>query len=324
MMKKLNLIFPLSGLVGLLGINPALNVCRADKAFTEFKDGDTPVASHQSSGSPLAELSPEGQSEPANKAKLLFATKNENTQRWPGGATPANTHPTYLRDVLPIFMGKCFRCHNGQTKFLNNWLNYKTTVADRWEIKRRIWDSWRGEYFKQPMPTINSPESIAFTEEERTIIKEWVDGGAAYGVPPKESNPRSKTERVELGRRLFTTICAACHQPTGQGLPGRFPPLAGSDFLNSNKERAIQVVLNGLQGEVVVNGFRFNNSMPQFPLSDGEIASALTYVYNSFGNSGKDVTPEEVKALRGRADLLNTVHASQNTGNHSLEKSPWE
>jgi mono/diheme cytochrome c family protein len=79
-----------------------------------------------------------------------------------------------------------------------------------------------------------------------------------------------------------------------------------------------------LQGEVVVNGLKFNNSMPQFPLSDGDIAAALTYVYNSFGNSGQDVTPEEVKALRGRLDALNptVVRGSEKGG--PTEKSPWE
>jgi nitrite reductase (NO-forming) len=99
--------------------------------------------------------------------------------------------------------------------------------------------------------------------------------------------------------------------------------LAGSDFLNGNKERAIQVVLNGLQGEVVVNGQRFNNSMPMFPLSDSDIAAALTYVYNSFGNSGKDVTSSEVQALRGHGSASAYVQGQvKPTGRE--EKSPWE
>jgi len=99
---------------------------------------------------------------------------------------------------------------------------------------------------------------------------------------------------------LFTSICAACHQPTGRGLPNVFPPLAGSDFLNADKNRAIQTVIFGRQGEVVVNGLKFNNSMPSFPLNDQDIANVLTFVYNSFGNSGLEVTPDEVKALRSQ------------------------
>jgi len=209
-----------------------------------------------------------------------------------------NQAPTYLRDIQPIFMGNCSRCHNQQSRFVYDWLDYKTAYADRWEIKRRIWDSWKGSYYKEAMPVANSPESLALTDEERQTIVNWVDNGGLRGVPPPPGAAKSKAEKIELGRRLFTSICAACHQPTGMGLPKMFPPLAGSDFLNADKNRAIQTVIFGRQGEVVVNGQKFNNNMPSFPLTDDNIANVLTYVYNSFGNSGLEVAPEEVKALR--------------------------
>jgi mono/diheme cytochrome c family protein len=262
----------------------------------------------------------------SDASALRFAVTTAKPESQANSSAGTNLHPpTYLQDVAPIFMGKCYRCHNQQTAFLNNWLDYKTAFGDRWELRRRIWDSWKGHYFKQSMPIANSPESDAITAEERALIKEWVDHGAAYGVPPKASNPRSKDERLELGKRLFTTICAACHQPSGQGIPNRFPPLAGSDFLNANKERAIKVLLNGLQGEVVVNGRTFNNTMPMLPLTDADISSALTYVFNSFGNSGQDVTPEEVKALRGHTDTLNPNGVRTGTIPASPDKlSPWE
>ena len=206
--------------------------------------------------------------------------------------------PTYIRDVLPIIMGKCSRCHNNQARFVYNWLDYKTAYADRWELKRRIWDSWKGSYFKQPMPISNSPESLAITDEERQTIKKWVLSGAIVGVAPPPGANKPKAEKIELGHKLFASICAACHQPTGQGLPNVFPPLASSDYLNADKNRAIKLVINGRQGEVVVNGAKFNNSMPSFPLSDEDIAHVLTYVYNSFGNSGIEVNADEVKILR--------------------------
>src|ERR1700687_4435136 len=81
-------------------------------------------------------------------------------------AESTNQHPTYLRDVLPIIMGKCSRCHNEEARFVYNWLDYRTAFADRGEIKRRVWDSWKGTYFKESMPIANSPESLALTEEE--------------------------------------------------------------------------------------------------------------------------------------------------------------
>src|SRR5260370_24718033 len=52
--------------------------------------------------------------------------------------------PTYLRDVLPIIMGKCSRCHNEQARFVYNWLDYQTAFADRWQIRRRVRDTWKG------------------------------------------------------------------------------------------------------------------------------------------------------------------------------------
>ena len=210
--------------------------------------------------------------------------------------------PTYLGDIQPIFMGDCARCHNQQSRFVYNWLDYKTAFADRWEIKRRVWDSWKGDYYKEPMPIANSPESLALTDEQRAMIKNWVENGGPVGEPRPQAQggaPQSKDEKIAVGKRLFTS-CAACHQPTGKGIPNVFPPLAGSDFLNADKNRAIGIVIHGRHGEVVVNGLKFNNSMPSFPLSDQDIAAVLTFVYNSFGNSGVEVTPEEVKSVRAQ------------------------
>jgi len=209
---------------------------------------------------------------------------------------------TYLRDVRPIIMGKCARCHNGQTTMLPNWLDYKTAYADRMEIKRRVWDSWKGEYFKQTMPAGSGTECQTITESERRTLREWVSNGGSLGVVPTETAPKNKGERIEGGKHLYSLVCAACHQPSGLGLPNQFPPLAGSDFLNADKNRAIKTLLHGRKGEIVVNGQKFNNSMPSFPLTDLEIANALTFVYNSFGNSGQTVTAEEVKALRAAPD----------------------
>jgi mono/diheme cytochrome c family protein len=216
------------------------------------------------------------------------------------GTTNEASGITYLRDIQPIFMGKCSRCHNSQARFVYNWLDYKTAYKDRWEIRRRIWDSWKGHYYKESMPIQNSPESLTITEPEREKIRDWVISGAARGVPPITAGKRSKNEKIELGRRLFVSICAACHQTTGLGIPNTFPPLASSDYLNADKNRAIKTVINGRQGEVIVNSRKFNNSMPSFPLSNEDIANVLTFVYNSFGNAGLEVAPEEVEALRGQ------------------------
>jgi len=229
-----------------------------------------------------------------------------------GSAAATSQAPTYLRDIQPIFMGNCSRCHNEQARFIYNWLDYKTAYADRWEIRRRVWDSWKGSYYKESMPIANSPESFALTDEERKTIRNWVDSGGLQGVVPAQGVAKSKPERIQLGQKLFASICVACHQSAGQGRPNVFPPLAGSDFLNADKNRAIKIVIFGRQGEVVVNGIKFNNNMPKFPLNDQDIANVLTFVYNSFGNSGLEVTPEEVKVLRSQTPELSATPAPKN------------
>lgn len=213
-------------------------------------------------------------------------------------AAPAAANaPTYLHDVQPLFLGKCARCHNDDSAYLPNWTDYSSAYMNRLEIKRRVWDCWKGRYYKQAMPAGNCPEVQTITEADRALIRDWVDTGATLGLPSL-GHAKNKDERIQYGKRLFVSMCAACHQPVGQGVAHKYPPLAHSDFLNADKDEAIRTLLHGRQGEITVNGATYNNIMPSFPLTDEDIANALTYTYNSFGNSGKDVTPDDVKALR--------------------------
>jgi nitrite reductase (NO-forming) len=107
--------------------------------------------------------------------------------------------------------------------------------------------------------------------------------------------------QIAAGEVLFKGTCSACHQPTGQGLPNVFPPLAKSDYLMADKHRAIQIVLNGLTGPVTVNRQTFNSVMPPMSqLNDDEIANILTYVRNSWGNQGEPVSVDEVAGVRAK------------------------
>ena len=75
-------------------------------------------------------------------------------------------------------------------------------------------------------------------------------------------------ERIADGKSIYAKTCFACHQATGEGLPNAFPPLAKSDYLNADVNRAIEIVLKGKTGEVVVNGKKFNSVMTaQTPVS---------------------------------------------------------
>lgn len=118
------------------------------------------------------------------------------------------------------------------------------------------------------------------------------------GASPKVVLAKSKADRTKMGQRIYESTCLACHQANGSGVAGAFPPLAKSDYLNADKSRAIQTVIGGRTGEIVVNGTKYNSIMPAQQLSDEDVANVLTYVYSAWGNSGKEVKPDEVKAER--------------------------
>ncbi|KAA9132691.1 nitrite reductase, copper-containing [Marinihelvus fidelis] len=108
----------------------------------------------------------------------------------------------------------------------------------------------------------------------------------------------SQEERMLFGQRVYERNCMACHQSQGQGLPGAFPPLAESDYLLDDTDRAIDVLLDGLAGEITVNGVTYNGVMPATRLTDEEVANVLTYVLNSWGNEGGVIEPADVAGHR--------------------------
>lgn len=106
------------------------------------------------------------------------------------------------------------------------------------------------------------------------------------------------SQNAAKGKGVYDKVCIACHQATGQGIPGAFPPLAKSDYLNKDVNRAIKGVVKGLSGPITVNGKKFSGAMPAQPLSDQQLADAMTYVYSSWGNNKTVVTPAMIKAQR--------------------------
>jgi nitrite reductase (NO-forming) len=104
---------------------------------------------------------------------------------------------------------------------------------------------------------------------------------------------------MEKGKRVFMQHCAMCHQLDGKGLPTVFPPLAQSDYLMADKKRSIGIVLRGLSGSITVNGQTYDGVMPpQVMLNDEQVAHVLTFIRNSWGNTGDAVTVEEVQQVR--------------------------
>jgi len=104
---------------------------------------------------------------------------------------------------------------------------------------------------------------------------------------------------MEAGKSTYSQVCLACHMNEGQGIPNVFPPLAKSDYLMKDVDRNITNLIKGLQGEITVNGKKYNQVMPASGLDDADIANVLNYVMNSFGNKAeKMVTEAQVKKVR--------------------------
>jgi nitrite reductase (NO-forming) len=144
-------------------------------------------------------------------------------------------------------------------------------------------------------------DKIVFSGKIRDDVYQPEGTAIQVAEMPRRLTPpaKNKAEQIARGETVYKTNCIACHQATGLGIPAAFPPLAQSDFLNgSDKFKIIKVVTGGLTGKIMVNGKDFNGAMPAWSLGDEDIANVITYLYGSWGNSGKTVSPAEVKAHR--------------------------
>ena len=128
---------------------------------------------------------------------------------------------------------------------------------------------------------------------------------------------------VEQGAEVFGRVCAACHQPDGKGMSGVFPPVNDSDYLRKDPLRAAGHVINGLNGEITVNGKKYTTSMPPMGyLGDDEVASVITYLLESW-NGGGVLQPAQVAALRGgEAGATQSKHPIPTVEEHAYQGAP--
>src|SRR5436190_7872334 len=106
-----------------------------------------------------------------------------------------------------------------------------------------------------------------------------------------------KSSLIAKGKLLYLQHCVICHQGSGQGTPGTFPPLAKSDYLMAKPENGIRPLVEGLSGRITVNGSNYNNTMPPILLTDDQVSAVLTFLRNTWGNEGDAITAEQVKAV---------------------------
>lgn len=104
---------------------------------------------------------------------------------------------------------------------------------------------------------------------------------------------------VADGKKLFTANCVACHQATGQGLPGVFPPLDGSEWVTGDERTLANILLHGIVGEMEVMGKPYRGAMPAFSqLSDAELAAVVNFIRSEWSNKASALQPELFEAER--------------------------
>lgn len=143
------------------------------------------------------------------------------------------------------------------------------------------------------------------------------DQQASNDAPATSTTAAAPGGAASTGEQLYQQRCITCHQANGQGIPGSFPPLAGSEYANAaNPVVPALIVINGISGPLTVHGVQYNGLMPPYgvgiQMSDQEVSELLTFVRSSWGNQASPVTPEDVARAR--------AWPRTNTGNVTAEE----
>ena len=101
------------------------------------------------------------------------------------------------------------------------------------------------------------------------------------------------------GKQVFATNCVACHQVTGKGLPGVFPPLDGSEWVAADERIVANILLHGISGEITVVNNTYKGAMPSFKqMSDAQLAAVATYIRSEWSNKASAIKPEVLETER--------------------------
>ncbi len=170
------------------------------------------------------------------------------------------------------------------------------------------------------IPTQKAKALVAYLLSlKQTSIPGYSMGGAA-AMPASASTPAAGAAApaaagaaaaggyvfdAAKGQQLFVATCAACHQASGEGVPGAFPPLKGNPaVLDADPTLHLKTILEGAHGKTIA-GVAYGSAMPPFAgqLSDIQVADIANHERTSWGNEAKEVTPEEVAAVRAGKPL---------------------
>ena len=121
---------------------------------------------------------------------------------------------------------------------------------------------------------------------------------------------------AEMGAKIYGQNCASCHQGTGAGQPGMYPPLVGSNWVIGSKLRLAALLLKGLQGPVTVTGASGTYGVAVMPaqetaLTPAKLANLMTYLRSAWGNKAGPVTEDEVNAAKTKFTSQNGAWSEQ-------------
>lgn len=161
-------------------------------------------------------------------------------------------------------------------------------------------------YAKQPrgweaLRRVEAPEVRERLDKVAPLISWEGDGrvpDTGTGAPLSVAEQASR----ERGRELYAVVCAACHQPHGNGQEGLAPPLRDSEWALGSEGRLVRIVLHGVRDAITVKGQKWELNMPAFneALDDQQIADILTHVRREWGHAAAPVAVESVRALRAQ------------------------
>ncbi len=139
------------------------------------------------------------------------------------------------------------------------------------------------------------------TSTEQNTSQKKVDRDAS--AKHKADKEVNETQQ-HPGKLVYDTYCLACHQSDGHGVPTMHPPVAENPTVTGDKQKLIEIILEGQSGRIIVNGEVYNGIMPpQKHLTDKQIADLLTYIRSNFNNEAGPVTEDEVSGVRKDLNL---------------------
>ena len=148
--------------------------------------------------------------------------------------------------------------------------------------------------------------------------------GSAPRVLAQTAAPAGDFKWQPLGARTYDTNCSGCHQRSGSGIAGGFPPLAGHApqlFAQKGGAFMVRLVLFGMTGPIAVEGTQYNGAMPSWSsLRDDEIAAVIDQVLTDWGNDAqlpkdfKPILPSDVAVARAESLTPDQVYAMREQG----------